>query len=228
MTDAVMEGAAAEDAKLVFADNLYMYGYCPQPMTEGTPQKATSRKGKTRILMAEKLLEAHRLGKVRVTMGRASDYYGPGGVTSLAGDTLFGAAVAGKTVRWPATLDVPHQCNYLPDIARALVILGEREEADGEAWHLPAAEPLTGRRFAKLVFAEIGVPAKAAVFSKSLARAMGVFVPPLREFPEIWYQYDSPFFADASKFQQTFGPFEPTPHEEATAQTVTWFRERGA
>lgn len=228
MTDAVIEGAVAADAKLVFADNLYMYGPCPQPMTEDTPQKATSRKGKTRILMAEKLLEAHCSGRVRATVGRASDYYGPGGINSLAGDTLFGAAISGKTVRWPATLDVPHQFNYLPDVARALVALGEREEANGEAWHLPAAEPLTGRRFAELVFDETDSPAKAAVFSKRMARVIGVFVPPLREFPEIWYQYERPFSADASKFQETFGPFTPTPHREATAQTIRWFRERQA
>lgn len=174
----------------------------------------------------ERLLEAHRSGKVRIMIGRASDYYGPGGTGSLAGDTLFGAAVASKTVRWPTSLDVPHQFNYLPDIARALVTLGETDGADGEVWHLPAAEPLTGRRFTEMVFAETGNPANAAVFSRNMARLVGIFVPPIREFPEIWYQYDRPFIADTSEFQKTFGPFEPTPHEEAIARTVTWFRNR--
>jgi hypothetical protein len=32
-------------------------------------------------------------------------------------------------------------------MGRALVTLGERDEADGQVWHLPAAEPLTGRQF---------------------------------------------------------------------------------
>ena len=226
MTNAIIEGVASAGAKLVFADNLYMYGPSPQPMTEETPQRATSRKGKTRILMAGKLLEAHRSGKVRTTMGRASDYYGPRGTGSLAGDTLFGAAIEGKTLRWPASLDVPHQFNYLPDIARALVTLGERDEADGEAWHLPAAEPVTGRRLTEMVLAETGIPTKAATFSRSMTHVIGIFVPPLREFPEIWYQYDRPFWADVSKFQQTFGPFGPTSHEEAVRQTVEWFRRR--
>ena len=226
MTDAIIEGAAAAGAKLVFADNLYMYGPSPQPMTEDTPQKATSRKGKTRILMAEKLLEAHRSGKVRATMGRASDYYGPRGIGSIAGDNLFGAAVTGKMVRWLASLDVPHQFNYLPDVARALVTLGERDEADGEAWHLPAAEPITGQRFTEMVFAKTGIPVKTAVLSKTTARFAGAFISPLREFPEIWYQHAQPFFSDVSKFQKTFGPFEPTPHEEAIARTVAWFRGR--
>ena len=227
MTDVVISGAENAGAKLVFADNLYMYGAgTTRLMTEETPQEATSRKGRTRILMAGRLLEAHRSGRVRVTMGRASDYYGPRGTGSLAGDTLFGAAVEGKTVRWPASLDVPHQFNYLPDIARALVTLGEREEADGAVWHLPAAEPLTGRRFAEMVFAEVGGSPKVGVLSKTMTRLIGTFVPPLREFPEIWYQYEKLFFADTSKFERAFGPFEPTPHEAAIESTVDWFRQR--
>jgi hypothetical protein len=30
-----------------------------------------------------------------------------------------------------------------------------------------------------------------------------------------------------SKFQRTFGPYTPTPHAEAVAQTVDWFRKYG-
>ena len=227
MTEAVIEGAASAGAKLVFADNLYMYGPgASQPMTEQTPQRAEGKKGKTRILMAERLLEAHRSGKLRVTLGRASDYYGPRGTGTLAGETVFGAAVAGKTVRWPASLDVPHQFNYLPDMARALVTLGERSEADGEAWHLPAAEQITGRRFVDLVSEAAGRPVKTGVTSKTTLRAIGLFSPFLRELVETSYQFEEPFAADASKYERTFGPLSPTPHEEAVAQTVAWFKDR--
>jgi nucleoside-diphosphate-sugar epimerase len=38
LTQAVLDGAADADAKLVFADNLYMYGPPDGPMTEETPQ----------------------------------------------------------------------------------------------------------------------------------------------------------------------------------------------
>ena len=56
-------------------------------------------------------------------------------------------ALRGKRARWLGSLDQPHTLNYLEDMARALVTLGERDEADGQVWHLPAAEPLTGRQF---------------------------------------------------------------------------------
>ncbi len=228
MTDAIIKGATATGAKLVFTDNLYMYGpNSPQPMTEETSQEATGKKGKTRILMAEMLLEAHREGRLRVVLGRSSDYYGPRGTGTITGDTVFGAAVEGKTVRWPASLDVPHQFNYLPDMARALIVLGEREEADGKVWHLPAAEPITGRRFLDLVSAEIGHPVKTSVTSKTMLRAIGLFSPFLRELVETAYQFEQPFVADTTKFQKAFGPFEPTPYEKAIADTLAWFQRRG-
>ncbi|CAA9386900.1 MAG: Nucleoside-diphosphate-sugar epimerases [uncultured Rubrobacteraceae bacterium] len=227
MTENVIRGAAAAGAKLVFADNLYMYGpQATQPMTEETPQKAGGKKGKTRILMAGRLLDAHRSGRVRVAVGRSSDYYGPGGTGTIAGETVFGAALAGKTVRWPGSLDAPHTFNFLPDMARALVTLGERAEADGEVWHLPAAEPITGRRFLDLVSEVTGRPVRASVTSRTALRAIGLFSPFIRELTETVYQFEGPFVSDASKFERTFGPFEQTPHPEAVARTVTWFRGR--
>lgn len=227
LTEAVIEGAASAGAKLVFADNLYMYGPGgPQPLTEQTPQRATGRKGATRILMAVRLLEAHREGRARVAIGRSSDYYGPGGVGTVAGDTVFGAALAGRTIRWPGSLDVPHQFNYLPDMARALVVLGESEDADGEVFHLPAAEPITGRRFLELVSGASGKPVRSSPVSRRTLRVLGLFSPFMRELVETAYQFETPFSADDSKFKKAFGPFEPTPHERAIALTVAWFGRR--
>lgn len=228
LTGAVIEGSASAGAKLVFADNLYIYGPgSPQPLTERTPQRATGRKGATRILMANRLMEAHREDRVRVAIGRSSDYYGPGGVGTIAGETVFGAALASRTVRWPGSLDMPHQFNYLPDMARALVVLGESAEADGEVFHLPAAEPITGHRFLDLVSEATGRPVKSSVTSRRTLRALGVFSPFMRELVETAYQFEYPFAADDSKFLKAFGPFEPTPQEEAIPLTAAWFARRG-
>lgn len=130
MTGAIVDGAAAAGAKLVFADNLYLYGPPDGPMTEQT-QRATGKKGRTRIEMADALLRAHADGKLRVTVGRASDYYGPRGTGTTAGDNIMKPALRGKRTRWLGSLDQPHMLNYLEDMARALVTLGQRDEADG-------------------------------------------------------------------------------------------------
>jgi nucleoside-diphosphate-sugar epimerase len=113
-------------------------------------------------------------------------------------------------------------------VARSLVTLGERDEADGQVWHLPAAEPLTGRQFLELLFEEAAGAPKIGVASRPVIRIGGLFNPLLRELNETLYQFERPFISDASKFQAAFGPFEPTPHRAAVSRTVDWFRRRYA
>jgi nucleoside-diphosphate-sugar epimerase len=226
LTATIAEAAAGAGARLVYADNLYAYGPVDRPITEDLPALATTRKGRVRALMAEQLLAAHRSGTLQVAIGRSSDYYGPGGANSVVGDILFGAAAEGKHARWLGRLDVPHTLNYLQDVARALATLGARPEAAGEVWHLPAAEPLTGRAFVDLIAAALGRPVKVTATSRLALRIAGVVDPRARESAEMLYQWERLFVLDASKFQRAFGPFEPTPHHQAVATTVAWFRER--
>ena len=227
MTRAILEGAAATGAKLVLADNLYLYGPVARPMTEDLPSAATNPKGRVRAQLAELLLAAHRAGRLRTTMGRASDYFGPGGVNTVNGPNIFANALAGRTARWIGSLDVPHTVSFLPDIARGLAVLGERAEADGQPWHLPAAEPVTGRRFLELVFAELGRPARVAGLGRPMQRLLGLVNPAVRELGETWYQRDRPFVLDATRFQRTFGPLPVTPLPDAVAETLAWFRQQG-
>jgi nucleoside-diphosphate-sugar epimerase len=228
MTSAILDGAAAAGAKLVFADNLYVYGPPDGPMTEETPMRAQGKKGRTRIEMADAVLGAHAAGRLRCTIGRSSDYYGAGGTTSTVGENIMRPALSRKRTRWLGSLDQPHTLNYLEDMARALVTLGERGVADGQVWHLPAAEPLTGREFLALLFEAAGRPPKIGVATRPMIRIVGLFNPLLREVNETLYQFERPFVSDASKFQRAFGPFDPTPHPEAVGRTVEWFRRRYA
>jgi nucleoside-diphosphate-sugar epimerase len=99
MTRAISDGAAAAGAKLVFADNLYAYGPPDGPMTEQTPQRAHGKKGRTRIEMADAVLGAHADGRLRCTIGRSSDYYGPRSTTSTVGDNIMKPVVRGKRAR---------------------------------------------------------------------------------------------------------------------------------
>ena len=226
LTRAILEGAAAAQAKLVVGDNLYLYGPQSAPLTEDTPPAAKTRKGRVRALAAVEMLDAHSRGRVRVTIGRASDFYGPGGLSSAAGEWMFRDVLAGKAASWVGSLDQPHTLNYLEDLGRALVTLGERGEADGQVWHLPAAEPITGREFLTRVFESLGRPPKMAVVSRPMILMAGVFVPFIRETWEMLYQWERPFIMDDAKFRHAFGPFAATPHKEAVARTVRWFEER--
>ncbi|MGH2992854.1 MAG: NAD-dependent epimerase/dehydratase family protein [Solirubrobacterales bacterium] len=224
----ILGAAESSGAKLVFADNLYAYGPVEGPLREDLPAAASGPKGRTRVEVAAEMLGAHDEGRVRVTIGRASDYYGPGGANSSSGEPVFGRALAGKRPQWTGKLDVPHTFHYLPDIARGLVTLAEHPEADGEVWHLPAAEPLTAQQLFDLVFeaAERPTPAKAQIAGPAVLAVAGIFSPTLRELRETAYQFRRPFVVDSSKFEGAFGGLEPTPHREAVERTIEWFRSR--
>jgi nucleoside-diphosphate-sugar epimerase len=226
LTQRIAQAAAAAGARLVYADNLYAYGPVDGPLTEELPALATTRKGRVRALMAERLLAAHRSGTLQVVIGRSSDYYGPGGANSAAGDLLFGAAATGNRARWLGRLDLPHSLNYLPDVARALLTLGARPEALGGVWHLPAAHPVTGRAFVELIAAALGRPVRVTATSRLALWTAGVFDPRARESAELLDQWQRPFVVDAAKFQRAFGPLAPTPHPQAVATTLAWFRQR--
>ena len=223
---ATIEAAADAGAKLIYADNLYMYGKVEGPMTEETPYEPVSRKGVLRAQLADKLMAAHRDGKVRAAIGRASDVYGPGPLNAVAGERLFGAALAGKKAMWVGDLNAPHTLTYIHDFAKALVTLGEREEAFGEVWHTPSPQPITGRKFIELVFDEAQRPPKFGAYSRTMMLLGGLFSSEVREFREMLYQFESPFVLDGSKYARVFGDVAPTPYREGIACTVRWHLSR--
>ncbi len=228
LTRSILSAAESSGAKLVFADNLYAYGPVDGPLREDLPALARGRKGRTRVQMAAEILDAQRENRARVVIGRASDYYGPHGTASTAGETLFGRIVAGKRPLWTGKLDQPHTFHYLPDLARGLIVLASRPDADGQVWHLPAAKPLTAQQFFDLVSTAAGRPSptKASVAGPALLAVAGLFSPMLRELRETTYQFRAPFVLDSSKFEAAFGPLESTPHPEAVAHTLAWYRSR--
>jgi nucleoside-diphosphate-sugar epimerase len=224
----VLEGAASAGAKLIAVENLYMYGSTGgRPLTEDLPYAANTRKGKVRARMSRELMEANASGKVRVAIGRASDFFGPRVLASAAGEQVFGRAVAGKSAQVAGDPDQPHTYTYAPDIGRGLVILGEREEALGRVWHLPSPETVTTRRFVETIFEEVGKPARVQAAPKILLRAMGLFNPPLRETIEMLYEFEEPFVVDHSAFERAFG-IRATPLREAIKETVRWYRSEGS
>ena len=220
----VIEGAASAGAKLIAVENLYMYGLTGgRPLTEDLPHAPNTRKGTVRAKMARDLMEAHESGKVRVAVGRASDFFGPRVLVSAAGEQVFGRAVEGKGAQVAGDPDQPHTYTYMPDIGKGLVVLGEREEALGQAWHLPSPETVTTREFVGRIFEEVGRPPRVQVAPKILLRAIGLFNPGIRETIEMLYEFEEPFVVDHSRFERAFGG-RATPLGEAIADTVRWYR----
>ena len=60
-------------------------------------------------------------------------------------------------------------------------MLGERDEALGEVWHIPTPEPTTGWQFVRVVFEEVDNPPKIGAVSSTLVKTLGLFWPLARE-----------------------------------------------
>lgn len=174
IADAVMGAAAKGGATLVIMDNLYMYGPPQGPMTETTPHQPIGHKGRLRSRLEARYLSAHRAGKLRLCIGRASDFYGRFALSAqimLAVDPVL----QGRRASWLAGLDAPHTLSYLPDVGWGLVTLGEQPGALGDVWHIPAAHPLTGRQFITFVCEAVGKPLRMGVINRPMMLLAGIF-----------------------------------------------------
>jgi nucleoside-diphosphate-sugar epimerase len=225
LQSAVLAGAASAGARLVAIENLYGYGpTAERPLTEELPLAATTRKGATRAAMTAELLEAHHRGTVRVAIGRASDFFGPGVLDSAMGVRVFGRVLAGKSAQVLGNPDLPHTYTFIDDVGRGLVTLGERDEALGQAWHLPSPDTLTTRQFIEHIAANVGQRVRVQRTPGFLLRGLGMFNPSLRELVEVLYEVDEPFVVDDSKYVDAFGQ-RATPLDEALQHTLDWFRQ---
>jgi len=225
LQDAVVHGAQTAGARYVSFENTYMYGDTHgAPMTESTPLRAHTRKGKVRLAMAEQLRRLHDGGDLAVATARAADYFGPRGTSqSPFGDLVIGAALAGKPARVVGDPDQPHSYTFTGDAARTLAALGTRDDVDGEVFHVPNAAARTTRQIISAISEQLGRPVKVSVAPRAVLRLLGLFNPTVREVDEMRYEFTQPFVVDGTKAQDRLG-IEPTPLDDAVAQTVAWFR----
>jgi nucleoside-diphosphate-sugar epimerase len=202
-----------------------MYGPVTGPIHEGLPDTATGRKGRVRAQMAETLLKADHAGRVRVAIGRAADFYGPGVLHSALGDRVFGAVARQQPAHFLGNIDAPHSYMFIDDFARGLVTLSEHEEALGQVWHIPSAPPMSARAIATMAFESAGLPPRLRVAPRPLWAALSLVHPTLRELNEVRYSFERAYVVDHSKFTRAFGG-QTTSHAEAVRLTMEWFRSR--
>ncbi len=224
MIEGVIAAAERTGAKLVMVDDFYMYGPDVEDIREDSPQHPPGRKGKTRKAVAEQISAAHEAGRITAAIARLSDYYGSGAKNSALVLTAVEPALNGKTLRWSGHPEQPHTLHYLPDVARALVILGDSPQADGEVWILPAADPLTGTQLISMIETEVGSSVKWSRPPSAIFTIMGVFNQMMRELKETTYQFDQRYVSHADKFFDAFGPFETTSHTDALHETFATYR----
>ena len=200
-------------AKLVFFDNVYMYGYVDGWMKEGTPFNPISKKGEVRAHIASMLLDEMKSGNINALIARAADFYGPQATNTYVGPMVFDRLQAGKKPQIMINPEAKHSFTFTPDAARAMVLLGNTEDAYGQSWHLPTdSNTLSGIEFVSKTATLFGKNPKYSVLSPLMLKMAGIFSPIIKETLEMDYQYKSDYLFDSSKFNDRF--FKPTPYQK--------------
>jgi len=217
----VISVCKTHQAKLVFFDNIYMLG--PDHMgnmTEETPVKPCSKKGKIRAQIAQMILDEIDTGKLQAIIARAADFYGPGIKNSVLIETVYNNLKAEKKANWFCSLIYKHSYTYTPDAALATAILGNNEDSWNQIWHLPTApDPLTGEEWIKAFAAQLETQPKSHVAKKFMIQIMGLFNPIMKEFVEMLYQYDRDYVFNSNKFETRFN-FSPTPYLKGIKKNI--------
>ena len=221
-----IEACKRSRAALVFLDNVYMYGRVERPMVEETPYNPCSRKGEVRARIARQLQDTMKSGAVRACIARAADFYGPyADRTAVPHVLVLDRLMAGKGAQWLVDASIPHSLAFTLDSARGMALLGERPEALGQVWHLPASDPpIDGKTFVGLAAKELGVPPRLSVLQPWMIRLAGLFNADISETVEMLYQYEREYRFDSSKITRVFG-ITPTPYPEGIRQTIAWLRQ---
>lgn len=227
--DAAISAAQRTGARLVYHDGVYLYGPSEAPLTEESPQNATSRKGRLRSQMAQTFMAAVASGRIAGTIGRSADIYGPGALNSSFNSTLgqrhFIPVLAGRAVPVLGDADAPHTYGYVPDVAAGLVTLGTSAESVGQVWHLPAAETLSHRELLTLAFDVVGRKPRirSSPLSAFFLKAIGAFQKDVGEVAEVLEQFQRPLVVSHEKYARAF-PVRVTGHRDALAATLDWYR----
>ena len=220
MSNAI-EACKRANAKLIFFDNVYMYGQVGGCMTEETPFNPCSKKGEVRAQIATALLDEIKAGKLTALIARSADFYGPHARTGVANILVFDKFAKEAAASWLANDSVPHSYTYTPDAAKSLALLAATESAWNQTWHVPTApNPPTGKEFIQMAAKEFGDDPKYRVLGRPLIKVAGWFNSDIRETYEMLYQSDSAYLFDSTKFSKAFG-FEPTSYAEGIRCTAS-------
>ena len=199
--------AAAErtGALLVTLENLYGYGPTGgEPITEDLPLAADTVKGRTRAAMTRELLAAADAGRVRIAIGRASDFFGPGVTASALGERFFAHAVSGKKADFLGNPNLRHTYSYVPDIAHGLATLGNDERAVGQVLaYSPVQRPSPPVRSRRSSPTSSNEAVDLRIMPRPLLSMLAVVSPLLRALKEMAYEFEEPFVLDTTKYEST-------------------------
>ena len=220
----VINACIANNAKLVFFDNVYAIGGdFIKHITEESPIYPTSKKGEVRAQVDLLLLNMMKTGKIKAIIARSPDFYGTDINKSALMLLIYKNLASGKKAQWMFNAKVKHSYIYTPDAGKAMALLGNTPDAYNQIWNLPTdRKSLTAEQWVGLFAKEMGKKNNYKLIPGWMVRLLGVFIPFLKEFYEMRYQFDRNYFFDSIKFEKYF-KYQPTKYETGVKELVQHF-----
>ena len=216
----VIEACKKNNSKFVFFDNVYSYGKVDGWMTEESPVKPDSEKGKVRAELNKMIMHEVKQGNLKAIIAKAADFYGPETLISFVNIMVFENFKKGKKAQWMLDENKKHSFTYTPDAGKGTAILGNTESAYNQIWHLPTnRNVLTGKEFIELAAKAMGVKPEYMVVKKWMTQMLGIFSKVIKESVEMLYQNDSDYLFDSTKFKKAVN-FTPISYEEGIINTA--------
>jgi nucleoside-diphosphate-sugar epimerase len=220
----IINACRKHQAKMVFFDNVYMYGEVHEPMTEQTPFNTQSVKGKARAFIANELLQQMQAGNLEALIARAPEFYGAGKTMSVINNVVLDALRDGKKPRWPVDDTKRKTFIYTPDASAATALLGNTPDAYQQTWHLPCSnEVITGQDFMRMLSIAVGNKVPYDILTKWMIKIGGLFNPLVREVIEMLYQFENDYDFNSDKFKLRFPDFPITSYQDGlNAVVASW------
>jgi nucleoside-diphosphate-sugar epimerase len=217
----VVDACLQNNAKLVFFDNVYAIGGDNvNHITEISPISPTSKKGEVRAEVDRHILDAIEKRNLTAIIARSADFFSEVKGKSVLMNMIYDNLAKGKKAQWFCNAKVVHSTSYTPDLGRGTALLGNTKDAYNQIWNLPTdPQKITGEEWINLFAAEMNTSNKYQVLPGWGIKALGLFIPVLKEMYEMRYQYDRDYYFDSSKFNKYFN-YTPTTNAAAVKQTV--------
>jgi nucleoside-diphosphate-sugar epimerase len=212
---AVIKACKKHNTKLVFFDNVYLYDKSAIPhMLETSPIHAPSKKGVVRQQLHEMIMNEVENKTLTALIARSADFYGPDNKSSALNLMVVDNLIKGKKAQAFGNINKIHTYTFTPDAAKATAILGNTVDAFNQVWHVPTTkEKLTNLQWIQLIAKELKIEAKIQTIPVWMIKILGIFMPVMKEFPEMIYQNDQDYFFDSTKFEKRFGMSATVPKD---------------
>lgn len=224
----IISACQEANARLIFLDNLYMYGPAPLPIPfdENCPQKPGTTKGIARKKSTDLLLKAMQEGRIHAVIGRSADFYGPFSSNSAFYNAFLERMLQGKAPQFLGRPHTKHTYANVADNGKALVALALDKSTYGQVWHLPVGEPISIEEVTTIFNRALDTNFKISFIPPLLRKLISFISPEVKEVSEMLYQFNADYVMSDRKFKTHFPDFTTTSYEQGIRSMIESFQNK--